>query len=181
MKKVIVASKNPVKLLAAKMGFEKMYPGQEFGIEGISVPSGVADQPMSDKETLEGAVNRAQNAKREMPEAAYWIGIEGGVEVRKDRLLAMAWVAVLTNDQEGQARTAGFFLPPRVASLVLSGHELGHADDIVFGDSNSKQKGGAVGLLTHGAMGRADLYAEAVFLSLIPFKNLELFPAMEKS
>ena len=47
MKKVIIASKNPVKIQAVKNGFEKMFPNQEFEFIGISVPSNVADQPFS--------------------------------------------------------------------------------------------------------------------------------------
>lgn len=52
MKKVIVASKNPVKINATQSAFEKMFPDEEFSFEGISVPSGVSDQPMSEDETL---------------------------------------------------------------------------------------------------------------------------------
>ena len=53
--------------------------------------------------------------------------------------------------------------------------ELGEADDIVFGQSNSKQKSGAVGLLTGDIIDRKSLYEEAVVLALIPFKNEELY------
>jgi non-canonical (house-cleaning) NTP pyrophosphatase len=41
--------------------------------------------------------------------------------------------------------------------LVESGKELGDADDIVFGKSNSKQQNGAVGILTHDIITRTAL------------------------
>ena len=59
MKKVIIASKNPVKIQAVKNGFEKMFPTQEFEFIGVSVLSNVADQPFSNDETFRGAKNRA--------------------------------------------------------------------------------------------------------------------------
>ncbi|MEM6529629.1 MAG: DUF84 family protein, partial [Chloroflexota bacterium] len=54
---------------------------------------------------------------------------------------------------------------------VRGGMELGDADDIVFGRSNSKQQTGSVGLLTGDALTRETYYLHAVVLALIPFKN----------
>jgi len=59
--------------------------------------------------------------------------------------------------------------------LVGQGMELGHADDIVFQRSNSKQEDGAIGLLTRNLLDRAGLYEHAVLLALVPFFNLELY------
>jgi len=182
MFKVIVASKNPVKLEAARQGFERMFSEKHFSIQGISVPSGVADQPFSDSETRQGAVNRALNARLAQPEADYWVGIEGGVESQSDgSLLALAWISVVGRSngdwQIGRGRTTSFYLPPAVSELVHAGKELGEADDIVFGRSNSKQDNGAIGLLTHDVVDRTQAYSDAVVLALIPFKNPHLYPA----
>lgn len=54
-KKIVVASQNPVKIRAVDSGFKQMQAGNEFEIIGLNVPSGVSDQPMTDKETYEGA------------------------------------------------------------------------------------------------------------------------------
>lgn len=175
MKKVIVASKNPVKINAVKNGFEKMFPSDQFEFFGISVPSGVADQPMSGLETLDGARNRANNARQEYPSAAFWVGVEGGIQPSENELEAFAWVVIESDMLSGRAQTGTFLLPGKVAELVNSGMELGHADDLVFGHSNSKQKNGAVGLLTKDVMNRTSYYTEAVVLALIPFVNQELY------
>jgi non-canonical (house-cleaning) NTP pyrophosphatase len=53
--------------------------------------------------------------------------------------------------------------------------ELGEADDVVFGTDNSKQKMGAVGLLTKGLTNRAQYYEEAVQKALIPYMNPSLY------
>jgi inosine/xanthosine triphosphatase len=173
--KIIVASKNPVKANAVKKGFERIFPGIEYRVEGVSVPSLVNDQPMSDGETLEGAENRATNAKSTFPEADFWIGIEGGVEKVGEDMVAFAWVVIQSAKGKGKARTGSFYLPPPVVDLINQGKELGEADDIVFGASNSKQKGGAVGLLTEQVIDRTSLYVEAVIMAFIPFKNPDLY------
>ncbi len=174
--KIILASKNPVKLRAARGGFERMFPDVELDFDTVSVPSGVPDQPMGDEETRRGAKQRAEAARRARPKADFWIGLEGGIEDHNHQLYAFAWSAVLSKTRLGESRSASFELPVAVADLVRAGKELGEADDIVFGDSNSKHKAGAVGLLTGNVIDRARLYEPSVVLALIPFHRPDLYP-----
>ncbi len=176
MTKIIVASKNPVKIEAALQGFQEMFPKKEFQATGVSVPSGVSDQPLGDEETYQGALNRVRGARDVQPEADYWVGIEGGNLTTRHGVETMAWVIVLSKDRMGKARTAGFYLPPKVVELLDQGYELGHADDIVFGVDNSKQSTGSAGLLTDNVMNRLRFYVPAVILALIPFKQTALYP-----
>lgn len=183
---VVVASHNPVKISAAREGFSGMFPSQAFSLTGLNVPSGVADQPMTDAETLQGARNRARNAREAKPEADYWVGIEGGVDDSGDAMETFAWVVVLGKQSEaaaestsksermGRARTAAFFQPEEVARLVRSGMELGPAGDEVFGSENSRQHSGSIGLLTGDLINRSAYYVPAVIGALIPFRNSTL-------
>ncbi len=175
MKTVAVASRNPVKARAALGGFRRMFPGQEFRVETVSVPSGVATQPASDEETLAGALNRARRAAEAAPGADYWVGIEGGVEDGPGGMAAFAWVVVLGDGRTGRGRTGTFILPEKVARLVREGTELGDADDLVFGRSNSKQEDGAIGLLTGNVVDRTALYEHAMVMALVPFRNSGLY------
>ncbi len=54
--KVVVGSKNKTKVGAV----EKVW--KDATITSLSVPSGVAAQPFSDEETMQGAINRAKRA-----------------------------------------------------------------------------------------------------------------------
>lgn len=171
MKTVVVASTNPVKIRAARAGFERMFPGDHFRVTGIAAPSGVGDQPTSDGETYRGAHNRAAAAAELNAAADFWVGIEGGVEMIEGQLQGFAWVVVRGVERSGASRTATFALPGAVAQLVRAGTELGLADDIVFGRTNSKQENGSVGLLTNDVIDRAAYYEHAVILALIPFRN----------
>jgi inosine/xanthosine triphosphatase len=175
MKKIIVASANPIKIQSALLGFQEMFPEEEFQAEGVSVPSGVSDQPIGRRETFDGAVNRARNARKEKPDADFWVGIEGGNLKINREMEVMAWVVILDKTRMGKARTAGFYLPPKVVALVNQGYELGDADDMVFGVDNSKQTMGSAGLLTDGVMDRIRFYVPAVILALISFKQKELY------
>jgi len=181
--KVFVGSKNPVKINACKRAFLAAFrsQGQVFEFHGVSAPSGVSDQPMGDEETRTGAINRARHCKDMCASSQvvqeYYVGLEGGLmEDTQENLICMAWMAVISNDgQISTSRTATFLIPPTMASLVHKGIELGHADDIVHGTINQKQKWGTVGTLTRGEIDRTRYYEHAVILALAPFANSSLY------
>ena len=175
MPHITVASLNPVKLNAALAAFQQMFPQQRFSVDGVSVPSGVPDQPTSLSQTMEGARNRANNAHAARPQSDYWVGIEGGIEDSALGMTCFARVHVLGRDGvAGLGQTAVFYLPREVAELVRGGLELGAADDQVFGRDNSKQANGAIGLLTDDLVDREAYYTHAVIMALVPFKNRAL-------
>jgi inosine/xanthosine triphosphatase len=174
--KIVIASKNPVKINATKEAFLKVFSSTAFEFEGVSVPSDVSDQPMSSAEALKGAINRTEKSSTEILDADYYVGLEGGVEDCDGKMYSFAWVAVRDNHGKmGTGKTGEFVLPPKVRELILNGIELGNADDIVFGKSNSKQTNGAIGILTNDIIDRAALYTPAVIFALIPFVKPELY------
>lgn len=175
--KIIVASRNPVKINAVRRGFEQMFPNEHVvDVEGVSVPSGVRDQPLTFDETLTGARNRVDNAQTEYPDADYWVGLEGGVDLHGSDMAVSGWVVARDRDGlEGKSMTNTVYLPPKVAELVAGGMELGEADDIVFGTTNSKQSNGAVGILTGDVLKREEGFMMGVVGALIPHRNSELY------
>ncbi len=173
--KIAVSSKNPVKIEAVRLAFKKIFPEREIEILSAGVKSGVSNQPMSDKETLQGAVNRANEIYKLFPEADYSVGIEGGVEFDNETAVAFAWMLIRSKNKTSKSRTTTFELPRKISDLIKQGYELGEADDMVFKQDNSKQKNGAVGLLTQNVITRKELYTQAVTLALIPHINPELY------
>jgi inosine/xanthosine triphosphatase len=172
---IVVGSRNPVKIQCVRTGFEKMFPQVRYELQAVEVPSGVSVQPEGSEEMLRGAHNRAEAARSLIPQADYWVGIEGGTEDDGMDMQAYAWVVVLSPHGIGKGRTGAFYLPKAIADLVRQGKELGEADDIFFGRSNSKQANGAIGLLTGDALDRTRYYEQAVMMALIPFKNPDLY------
>lgn len=167
---VVVTSFNPVKIEAVRSAFLSQFSSCDIQLTPVKVDSCVADQPMSDNETLSGAKNRVINAQSVNPGADYWVGLEGGLDFFDGKLMAFAWM-VITGSQgrSSEARSATLPLPPKVQSLVASGLELGEANDQVFSTLNSKQGGGAYGLLTEGLLTRESIYTQTLILALVPF------------
>jgi inosine/xanthosine triphosphatase len=173
--KVVIASKNPVKLISTKQAFEMVFGEDIFEYVPVDVPSGVSEQPVGTEETFTGASNRAHNARKVIKDALFWVGIEGGVRKLSNGMEAFAWVYITTEEMEGKAQTASFELPLEVVKLISEGMELGHADDLVFRRNNSKQGNGAVGILTGNLIDRVAYYRHAVVLALVPFMNPVLY------
>ncbi len=176
-KVVVVASTNPVKASAASEGFKAMFPGEEFEFLLVPAQSNVKDQPLTDMETLVGATNRVANAEKIHPGADFYIGLEGGVEDVENELHEFAWIVVKSKPgKTGKAKTCTFLAPPIFRKLVIEeGKEVGDVSDIVFGQKNSKQIMGAIGLLSNGVIDRAELYRHAVVSALIPFVQTDLY------
>ncbi len=135
MRKIIIASQNPAKVNAVRSAFSTLFPDQEWEFIGVSVPSEVADQPMSDEETKQGALNRVRNAKQRHPGAEYYVGLEAGIEENK----TFAWMIVELDQQRGESRSACLMLPPLVLERLRQAKELGDVMDEVFGTENIKQ------------------------------------------
>ena len=173
--RIVVASQNPVKSGAIEGAYRLHFPDHEIHVQGCSAASGVSDQPMSEEETRLGALNRLAAIRKAEPDADVWAALEGGVHETDDGLVGFAWIVVETSDCRGAARTATFPLPEKVATLVRAGTELGHVNDVVFGRENSKQKEGAIGILTNGLIDRRMLYEHAAVFAMVPIKQAKLF------
>lgn len=208
---IAVGSKNPCKINSVKDALLRVIQNKPqihnvvLKVEGFNVPSGVADQPMGDEETMMGADNRAKKAYEEykkkfsiVPNLA--VGLEGGLEWCRDKkiLTCMAWMVCYgkrnglmadilacpnsthyTGDKKpiyGRAKTASFTIPPAVTELVKQGMELGEADDVVFKRINSKQGSGTVGILSGNIIDRSAYYEHALVLALVPWIRPDLYP-----
>ena len=170
--KIVVASHNPVKVAATREAFATVMPGTELQMIPVNVASGISAQPTSDEETRRGARNRALNAQTACPDANFWVGLEGGIDTYENQLMAFAWMAIRGRDgRVSDARSATLPLPPAVKALIDGGMELGDANDRVFATVNSKQGGGAYGLLTDGLYTRESIYSQTLILALVPFVN----------
>jgi inosine/xanthosine triphosphatase len=170
---VAVGSLNPVKISAARLALERA--GFEFTLQGVAVPSGVAEQPIGLEEMVRGARRRALNARTAL-RAAWGVGMEGGVEFDS---AGAAWllgmVAIVTTERESLARGGQLLLPPRVAARLRAGDELGPVMDELLGTSNIKQGLGAVGYLTGGLITREAAFFDCFSRALAPLLHPALY------
>ncbi len=144
-------------------------------MEGISVPSGVSDQPFGE-ETYTGAENRARALLRNYPNADYFVGIEGGVQLLSGIWFGFGAVTILdVSGNLGRGTSPQYELPEKIIEELKNGKELGTVIDELSGDTDTKRKGGAIGFFTNGVFQRKDLYVTGVLVALIPFLNKGIF------
>lgn len=187
--KIIVGSKNPVKVGAVEEAFRKYFQGCE--VVSVDVASGVSSQPMSERETMNGARARAYAALESDKDADYGVGIEGGVLEHggKGRLFECAWVCVVrksqiindkfSNEDEGLGGGLYFELPDKIAIKIKAGGELGPIMNELTGEDNVKQKMGAIGIFSKGKLDRKQAYVQIVLSALIKFVSPEWFESCD--
>lgn len=175
--KVLVGSKNPVKIASVEEAFSKYF--QNISVEGIDVNPGVPVQPIND-ETFIGARNRASKLK-EMNEAQnlnadFFVGIEGGIAKTFNKWFAFGCICVIDKENNiGFGNSPSFELPEFVIEKLLNGAELGDVMDEILDEQNTKQRHGAIGFFTNGVMNRKELYIEGLKVAVIPFLHKEMF------
>lgn len=185
--RIIVGSKNPVKVGAVEVAFARYFADIE--IIGITVSSGVSSQPMSEKETMDGARQRAYAALEADPTAQYGVGLEGGVtelsptspnwtgmHSSKGKMFECAWACVVKRGgEEGLGGGLYFELPEKIAEKIRKGGELGPIMDEMSGVNDVKKKMGAIGMFTKGQLDRKSAYVHIVLSALIKFVSPEWF------
>nr|WP_319374577.1 inosine/xanthosine triphosphatase [uncultured Methanobacterium sp.] len=168
--KVVVGSKNPVKLKATRNVLKKIYP--QMGVQAKHVDSGVPDQPIGLEVTIQGAINRAKNAYSEDFDLS--VGIESGLlEVPHSitGYLDLQWCAIYDGEKTTLGVSAGFEYPPLVIEKVLEGMEVGDVMDQVTGIDRLGQKTGAVSHLSRGLLDRTGNTEQCVLMAMIPRMN----------
>src|SRR5574337_665533 len=145
MKIAIGTATSESKIRAAEAVCARAFPGAQ--VVAVPVTSVVSAQPITDEETIRGALHRAREARR-LGDADLGIGIEGGVDKDVRGVWMCAWVAVVDRGgREGISCGVRFQLPPWMASRALSGEELGDVVDASLGRANAHEDLGAIGLL----------------------------------
>jgi len=172
---IAVGSTNPVKVAAVTQAVNQVWP--HATITALAVASGVRPQPLSDAEAITGATNRAQRAQQ-ASDADLGIGLEGNVDENAYGLFITGWAAVV--DRAGTVGIGGsgrFLVPPAIAVVLRNGGELGALMDQLIGEENTKQRQGAVGILTGGLISRTAALESAVIFALTRFLNPHYYAA----
>ncbi|MFC1711057.1 inosine/xanthosine triphosphatase [Patescibacteria group bacterium] len=171
---VVVGSTNPVKIQACKKAFNKAF--ENVIVKGIKVDSGVADQPMSFKESFKGALNRVKEIIKSEKNIDFAVGIEGGIQ-KYSFGSATAGVVVMISKKGiiGKGISSQLFLPEKVLREIKKGKELGTVLDEISLRENVKQKEGAFGLFTNKIVTRESVYIDALVCAMSRFIKKDLF------
>lgn len=176
--RVAVGSQNPAKIGAVHTAFAKMEMDVE--IIGIGTNSEVSEQPFSDEETINGAINRARNVLKNVQAGGqpcdYGIGLEGGVVETPFGLFVCNWGAV--TDRHGNVGIGGGHrvqLPDTIAQALRQGEELGTVIDRWAGGHDIRKKEGTIGILTDDHITRETMFRDVVICAFSRFLNPDYY------
>ena len=125
---------------------------------------GTPIQPLSDEEMIRGAIYRAVNALKKVPEANYALGLEGGLKKNKYGVFVTGWVAVTDGEVIGLASTVSVQLPDYVWDLIVKGkaRELEEIMIKLTGINNIGDTIGAIGFMALERYDRAKAFRDAI-------------------
>jgi inosine/xanthosine triphosphatase len=173
--KIGIGSKNPVKINATKLAFQKVWPDTRWSVTGYDVPSMVADQPMSDLESITGATNRSK-AVMDAYQVDFSVGIEGGLQQIGNDWFDCGWVVIFNRaGVMGIGSSARVQTPEKMMTEIFSGKELAQVIDDFFQTENARQSSGHFGLMTNNNITRTSGYVDGVVMALVPFLHPHLF------
>lgn len=147
----------------------------------LAVPSGIADQPLSLEEIIQGAKNRAKAAFDQCPGCCYSFGLESGLFNAPGAgtgYLEASICSLYDGKQFHLGLSCGFEVPPRILDLVLEeNHDLSQACYHSGITQNAKLGAaeGLIGILSNGRVNRKEYTKQSVVMALIYLENTLLY------
>lgn len=159
---IAIGTKNKAKVGAVeKIALQQLHNIQ---FEAIDVPSGVSEQPFTNEETRQGAINRA-TATLAQTTAEIGFGLEGGVYELDGTMYCCNWGALATRKGKVYACAgATFALPEPIAVRLKAGEELGPVMDDFTKTANIRHHAGAIGIFTNGLIDRKEMFEHIVLM-----------------
>jgi inosine/xanthosine triphosphatase len=142
MTKITIGTQNKRKIETVRGVIQELVPALIVEIESYPAQSGVSETPW-ERETYEGAKNRAVDAKSNTGQSEYYIGLESGLVERYGQVYEEAWACVIRQDgTEYYGYSSGLKVPDyitdkmksmnlehfQVMELLEKEHELPHSD-----------------------------------------------------
>ncbi len=125
--KFIVGSTNKRKIEVARKTIGQFFKIEEIEISGCQVDSKVPETPY-DKETFDGARNRASGAQNQVPDCDFFIGLESGLIERYGHIFEEVWAVVLTKDsKEFLGYSSGLKVPDYILKK-MDDMKMNHCD-----------------------------------------------------
>ena len=97
--KFIIGSISERKIKIAEKVIQELFSVKDFIVEGCNASSEVPETPY-DKQTFDGARNRALDVKSKINDSDYYLGLESGLVERYGHIYEEAWAAVI--DKSGK-------------------------------------------------------------------------------
>jgi inosine/xanthosine triphosphatase len=188
--RIVVGSTRRPKVEAVKAAADSfaLFFGEAivFEVEGFEAESGVSHTPISRKELMRGARQRAEMLQQSIREsgarADFFVGVEGGLDVVVDNRVSKAFLeswAFVSDGSRGHFGCSGSIeLPEALIEEVLEqGIELSVAIDRFAGQVGIRDGQGAWGVLSRNLISRQESFQLAVIAAFAPFYNAKMYHA----
>jgi inosine/xanthosine triphosphatase len=162
----------------------QLNPGAGIEVQGFEAESGVSHTPCSREELMRGARQRAealqQTFQKDGHSAAYYVGLEGGLDVAFEngshRVFLESWAYVTDGTKGFFGRSGGIELPePLIDEVMEKGIELSAAIDRFAGEVGIRDAQGAWGVLSSNMISRQEAFRLAVLAAFAPFYNAQMY------
>jgi inosine/xanthosine triphosphatase len=171
---VVLGSTNPVKAEATLQAFETFH--EDVEVLPLSLPSKVKPFPTSEKETIQGAINRALAAEAARPDAEFALGIESGIVGMEGRKYVRGYAVVVHGGEIGIGSSAAYEVSKGLLKRIdPKTDESKRVIDSIFGGRDVLDKEGVVGVLTRGKLVRTAVLRDAVICALTRFVSSEYY------
>lgn len=176
---VSVGSTNPTKIEPVREVFSHHF--KNCVIKGISVSSGIAEQPMDIDEMYKGALNRARNALKAVKGAEYGVGIEGGLHKHSFGWFEHSIVVIINKKGHiGIGASGGLVLPEIIMASIHQGKNLEEVVDMHFKTKKIGEGIGMFGIFTKGVVTRSEGVRHGVAFALGRFLHPTLYTTSPK-
>jgi inosine/xanthosine triphosphatase len=174
--KIVISTENKAKVQAVKEVLESVW--NDIMIIAEKFPSDISEQPVTEQEGIEGAVNRIKNSKEKYSDADYYIGMEGFVDSNEYGMFLAGAVVIENNiGDRGVGVSGKIQLPDDIKTKIDQGEELGPLVQNLMNDSKNEIRNfdGTNGILTKGLYNRVDEFKDATKCALAKFLSSELY------
>lgn len=156
LREIAVGSENRIKIQAVKNAVT-----DGVAVVACAAESGVRVQPLSEEETLQGAINRACDCLQKCPHAQVAIGLEAGI-VFKDDAVYLCHFGALVDRKNGVYFSNGplILLPPSFKEPLLAGQSLEDVMHQSTGIEKLGKKEGAIGIFTDNSINREQMLTQ---------------------
>ncbi|HRX64069.1 MAG TPA: inosine/xanthosine triphosphatase [Candidatus Absconditabacterales bacterium] len=172
---IAIGSLRKPKLDAVEKAFQDCpyFGGQNIKYEARKTSSGVSDTPLNIEENMLGAKNRVKNLKKEISNADFYVGMEGGTSQIGDRYFLFGTTYIENNKGEGYYGFSPMMeIPDHLQKeLYDNKKDLGVIIEEMSDRNDVKSNNGTLGELSDDMIKRAESFKISTQAAIAPFFN----------
>ena len=165
--KIVLATENKTKISTTIEVLDLAFGKASCELKTLELES-IGPEPFGETELIDRIKVSLESARMAMPDADFYIAMEGGIVENEEYMEEVACVIVqeAKNNQFGISKAVSFQIPPVIAANVKKGMGFAEAVESYFSVKDVKQGGGFINILTNGIVTKKDLYFQPTAVAL---------------